>query len=272
MKAKILITVIHGPYQPWLEILEHGQLKTWMNMKTSSRVINVFGRAMRRGAKDVDQKIYYVRWSKVKFIAYFALTLEVLAKRLLPINKYKPKIYTRDDGSNPEVWEIQMPDSLLLQGVKNVSVFRKSLELDFDFLVTTITSTYLNVALLEDALNQISPVNFLGGRIEKSGEMKFQQGSFRVYSRDVVHKIVEDSERYKHWKIEDIAMGDLVSKHYSQLSSLPNLTLESLEAVESLTPEDLNRTISYRCKSIRENKRMDALIMNALHHRILSGN
>lgn len=270
MSSKVLIIAVHGPYQPWLEILENGQLKTWMSTESSSKVVNVFGLAMKRKIKDIDQRIYYLRWSKNKFIAYFALILEVAIKRFLPIHKYRPKISRRQDGPKNEIWEIQMPDLLLLQGVKNVSVFRKSLELDFDFLVTTITSSYLNVALLEGALSQILPINFVGGRIEKSGKMEYQQGSFRVYSRDVVHRLVENSHKYKHWKIEDIAMGDLVSMYYSEFSRLPNCTLESLADVESLTQEDLKRTISYRCKAIEGKKRIDTQIMKSLHERILS--
>jgi len=268
---KILIIGIHGPYQPWLDILENGQLKTWMKNRSNSRIINVFGLAMPSKVKDIDQKIYFLRWSSVKLIAYLALILEAGVKKLYPVDEYRPNIHCQHDESVTEIWEVQMPDSLLLQGVKNVSVFRKSLELDFDFLVTTITSSYINVALLEDALSQIPPTGFLGGRIEKSGEMEYQQGSFRVYSRDVVTKLVENSHRYKHWKIEDIAMGDLVSKYYSQFSRLPNYTLESLGDVESLTREDLKETISYRCKSSKENKRIDSQIMELLHKRILSG-
>jgi hypothetical protein len=272
MSCRILIVAIHGPYKPWLEILENGQLKTWMISKPSAKIINVFGLAMQSRLKDIDQRIYYLRWSRIKFISYLALILEAGLKKLFPMNIYRPKISRHYEGSTSEIWELQMPDSLLLQGVKNVSVFRKSLELDFDFLVTTITSSYINVPLLQDALNKITPTEFLGGRIEKSGEMEYQQGSFRVYSRDVVNKIVENSHKYKHWKIEDIAMGDLVSKYYFMFSSLPNCTLESLADVESLTQEDLKNTISYRCKSFEENKRIDSQIMKLLHKRILSGN
>lgn len=268
---KILIIGIHGPYQPWLDILENGQLKTWMKNKSNSRIVNAFGLAMPSRVKDIDQKIYFLRWSRVKLVAYLALILEAGVKKLFPIDKYRPNVNRHHNGPIAEVWEVQMPDSLLLQGVKNVSVFRKSLELDFDFLVTTITSSYINVELLENVLSQISPTGFLGGRIEKSGEMEYQQGSFRVYSRDVVTEIVENSHRYKHWKIEDIAMGDLVSKYYSLFTGLPNCTLESLADVESLTREDLKKMVSYRCKSSIDNRRIDSQIMNLLHKRILSG-
>lgn len=268
-KPKILVVVVHGPYQPWLQIFEHGQMKTWMSEKYSTRVINVFGIAMSESRRNLDEKIYYLRWSKKKLLAYMSLIIEALIKEILPMNRFLPKVKQIHGTTMNEVWQLQMPDSLLIQGVKNVSVFKKSLELDFDFLVTTITSSYLNIPVLEEALSQVSPINFLGGRIEKSGEMEFQQGSFRVYSRDVVANLVAHSKSYKHWKIEDIAMGTLAAKHYDKLSNLPNKTLTSVEEVELLSDEDLKTTISYRCKSTNGNMRIDSQIMGLLHQRIL---
>ena len=268
---KVLIIGIHGPYEPWMEILTNGQMKTWMSHNSSSRIVNAFGQAINSKSRKIDEKIYYLRWSKSKIIAYGALLLEAGFKKFLPVHKYQPVIIRNQENSPIESWQIQMPDSLLLQGVKNVSVFRKSLEIEYDFLVTTITSSYLNVALLEEVLANVPRSNYLAGRIENSGPMRYQQGSFRVYSRDVVIKLVENFSGYKHWKIEDIAMGDLVANHFQDLCSLSNRTLESFSDVESLTKEDLNSTLSYRCKSTKDGRRIDSQIMNLLHKKLLSG-
>jgi hypothetical protein len=162
-----------------------------------------------------------------------------------------------------------MPDSLMLQGVKNMSVFRNSLSFEFDFLVTTITSTYINVSALEEYLDKKTPKEFLGGRIEKSGTMKFQQGSFRVFSRDMVQKIVENSCNYQHWKIDDIALGRLLTSLNSNFTPIPNLTVESQKELEEIEEADLRTTVSYRCKSISAGRRIDADLMKLLHHRIL---
>jgi len=268
---KILIIGIHGPYEPWLEIFANGQTRTWITNNSSCKIVNIFGVALSTKIKDVDQRIYYLRWSQRRIIAYSALLAEALIKSILFLDRYRPRINFKEQRTTDEIWRIKMPDSLLLQGVKNLLAFRNSLEDDFDFLVTTITSTYLNTELLEETLSRVPANGYLGGRIEQSGRMKYQQGSFRVYSRDVVQTIVENTRRYKHWKIEDVAMGDLVSKLYSVTSELPNLTLKSLSDVHALTTEDLKTTISYRCKATDGEKRIDSDIMNLLLQRILSG-
>jgi hypothetical protein len=161
-----------------------------------------------------------------------------------------------------------MPDSLMLQGVKNLAAFRESLNLEYDFLVTTISSSYLNLSLLKEFLEQVKPENFVGGRIEKSGDMKYQQGSFRVYSRDVVENLVSHSRHYKHWKIEDIAMGALTTSLYSEFTEMPNMTIQSVSDVENISNEELGRIISYRCKSTMNGARKDAEVMHSLHNRL----
>jgi hypothetical protein len=269
MRPRIIIIAIHGPYEPWLSILEKGQRKTWMSEDFNSKVINVFGRKINSKFQRLDEKIYFLRWSKHKIIAYTALATEAVLKKIIRLDKCRPKVVTADEKSFGEVWRIRMPDSLLLQGLKNMTVFRHALGCEFDFMVTTITSTYLNVELLENFLCGVNPNRFVGGRVEKSGEMFYQQGSLRIYSRDVVENLVLNSKNYKHWKIEDIAMGDLTRSHYSELIEIPNLTLESNSDVAELSNSNLKSTISYRCKSSENGKRVDSSIMKSLHMRIL---
>lgn len=266
---RILILVIHGPYEPWLSILHKGQKLTWMRIKSKSKVVNVFGLPLRNRIVSFDQQIYFLRWSKKKIVAYSALAIEMLIKKIVRLDRYRPKIVVAQDVELGEVWQIQMPDSLLLQGVKNMSTFRESIKYNYDFLVTTITSSFLNVPLLEIYLSGVKPEKFVGGRIEKSGDMTYQQGSFRVYSRDVVENLVKHSENYKHWKIEDIAMGDLTSTLYSEFTDIPNATIRSVADLAYIRKEDLLKTISYRCKSMENGFRNDAIIMKSLQEKIV---
>lgn len=266
---RILILVIHGPYEPWLSILHKGQKLTWMRIKSKSKVVNVFGLPLRNRIVSFDQQIYFLRWSKKKIVAYSALAIEMLIKKIVRLDRYRPKIIVAQDVELGEVWQIQMPDSLLLQGVKNMSTFRESIKYNYDFLVTTITSSFLNVPLLEIYLSGVKPEKFVGGRIEKSGDMTYQQGSFRVYSRDVVENLVKHSENYKHWKIEDIAMGDLTSTLYSEFTDIPNATIRSVADLAYIRQEDLLKTISYRCKSMENGFRNDAIIMKSLQEKIV---
>ncbi|MFM1951232.1 MAG: hypothetical protein RJA33_26 [Actinomycetota bacterium] len=185
---------------------------------------------------------------------------------------YSPPVKFKDSQEFGEVWEIQMPDSLILQGVKNMSVFRESLNVEYDFLVTTITSTYLNTQKLSDFLSTVRAKDFAGGRIEKSGSLVYQQGSFRVYSRDVVEKIVCNSKLYKHWKIEDIAMGCLVETLGLDLVHIPNTTLSSVSEALASDFEDLNNAISIRCKSQSDGVRFDQDVMFQIQKRLYERN
>jgi hypothetical protein len=267
---KILIVGIHGEYQPWLEIFQDGQRPTWMTDSENTKIVNAFGSPIRPKFRKFDEKIYYLRWSSNWFIAYGALLIEASIKIVFPFDKYRPKVNYRENESLGNFWRIEMCDSLMLQGVKNLAVFRNALNYDFDYLVTTITSSYLNVHALEEYLSAVTTSRFVGGRIEQSGNLTYQQGSFRVYSRNVVRDLVKNSKKYKHWKIEDIAMGDLTSLFEQKLTSIPNRTLQNVQEVELLTVEDLRSTISYRCKATEKGRRVDSEIMGLLHRRIMS--
>lgn len=271
MTVRILILAIHGPYEPWMGILREGQLKTWMKPSKNIRIINVFGKAIPASLLDLDQKIYFLRWSKHKLIAYSSLFVEALMKRILILNRIRPSVIQRQDQIYGEVWEFQMPDSLMIQGVKNLAAIRESLNQDYDFLVTTITSSYINTRALEDILSLAKKESFVGGRIEKSGLMRFQQGSFRVYSRDVVEYLIANQSKYKHWKIEDIAMGDLVATKYNEYTDIPNLTINSVEDVQKYDSSDIKSACSIRCKSVEQNgTRGDVPIMKAIDQLLMN--
>lgn len=267
---KILIVGIHGEYQPWLEIFQNGQRQTWMAESENVEIVNAFGSPMRQRYRRFDEKIYYLRWSSNRFIAYSALFIEAVIKTALPFDKLKPKINYEMNENLGNIWRVNLYDSLMLQGVKNMTVFRNTLNFDFDFLVTTITSSYLNVHALKEYVSGITSTRFIGGRIELTGNLAYQQGSFRVYSRDVVRDLVMKSKNYKHWKIEDIAMGNLISLFEQTVTEMPNRTLQTAQDVELLTEEDLRSTISYRCKATEKGKRIDSAIMGLLHRRIMS--
>jgi tetratricopeptide (TPR) repeat protein len=78
-----------------------------------------------------------------------------------------------------------MPDLLLLQGVKNIAVFRESLNHDFDYLVTTITSTYLNLTLLDNYLIAKPKIGFA-----KKGFQKLEDED--AFEQSIVKSITQD--------------------------------------------------------------------------------
>jgi hypothetical protein len=269
---KVLILVIHGPYEPWISIYKQGQLQTWMEDSANIRVLNYFGKRMKSKYLGFDQKVYFLRWNKSQLIAYTSLLFEALIKRFIFLHKFNPRVRKKFDEDLGEIWEVSLPDSLLLQGVKNLAALRNALDFEFDYLVTTISSTYIHYSALISFLNKSPRERFLGGRIEKSGVNEYQQGSFRVYSRDVVKYLVENRKKYKHWQIEDIAMANLARIRYKALTELPNISVSSIECGRLLRAVSLKEVCSVRCKSVLEDgKRQDAEIMQIIHTLIKTG-
>ena len=263
---KVLIVAIHGPYEPWISIYKQGQMQTWMEKSADIRILNYFGKRMNSKFLKLDQGLYFLRWNKSKFVSYSSLFLEALIKRFLFVHKFKPQVKRKIDRELGEIWEVNLTDSLLLQGVKNLAAFRNALNFEFDYLVTTISSTYLNHSALIDFLSHSPREGFLGGRIEKSDTNEYQQGSFRVYSRDVVTHLVENCDDYKHWQIEDIAMANLARRKYKHLTEIPNISVGSVESCRALNSVSLKEVCSVRCKSVLEDgRRQDAEIMQMIH-------
>lgn len=263
---KVLILVIHGPYEPWISIYKQGQMQTWMEKSENIHILNYFGKRLNSKYLKLDQELYFLRWNKSKFVSYSSLFLEALIKKILFVHKFNPEVKQKFDNELGEIWEVNLPDSLLLQGVKNLAALRNALNFEFDYLVTTISSTYINNSALIKFLSNSPRESFLGGRIERSGTNEYQQGSFRVYSRDVVNYLVENCDDYKHWQIEDIAMANLARKKYSYLTEIPNISVASVESCRALSPVSLKEVCSLRCKSVLEDgRREDAEIMQIIH-------
>ncbi len=265
---KVLILAIHGPYEPWVSILRHGQLRTWMK-DSQLPIVNVFGRGMNAHRYEFDEKLYFLRWNKSKAVSYFCLIVEAAIKVICKMNKYQPRVTEDAQGEFGNTWIVDMPDSLLLQGVKNVATLRHSLQFDYDYLVTTISSSYIDTECLIRKLQEAPKSKFLGGRIESSGGEFYQQGSFRVFSRDVIEYIDKNFKLYKHWQIEDIAMGNLVRKYSSTFTELPNLSLKSINDASNVPNDQIGETCSYRCKSVTSSgERLDSKLMFVIHEKL----
>lgn len=265
---KILILVVHGPYEPWLKILRNGQLKTWASKTEKSRIVHVSGHPVPRRLHKIGEFVYSLKWSPNKYIGRLALLQDAAFKIFL--RGWLPRVKSGNKFLLPseESWQVKMPDFANFMGHKMLASLNYSLNMDYDYLVTTITSAYIHVRRLERFLENQSREGFLGGRLTELSGLRFQQGSFRVYSKDVVEWIVNNRKEYRHWLPEDVAMGKLVNKLMKNLVELPDSTAYSLEELSSIPQEELKRALHVRCKGSRvqnQKFRNDVEILLALH-------
>ena len=265
---KILILDIHGPYEPWLQILRNGQLKTWASKTEKSRVVHVSGRPVPSRLHKIGELVYSLKWSQNKYIGQIALLQDVAIKIFL--RSWLPRVKPGNKFLLPaeDSWEVKMPDFANFMGHKVLASLNYSLSEDYDYLVTTITSAYIHIPRLERFLENQPREGFLGGRLTELSGLRFQQGSFKVYSRDVVEWIVNNRKSYRHWLPEDVAMGKLVNKLKKDLIELPDSTAYSLEELSSIPDEELKRALHVRCKGSRvqnQELRNDVEILHTLH-------
>lgn len=276
-KAQILVLDVHGPYEPWLSILNEGQLKTWAvdGANESLEVIHAMGRPVGRIAHNVGEFLYSLKFSKPKQVGIIALGVDYMMKKVM--GNYIPKIReTRDEIHGYKKWDVLIPDYALLMGNKMMAVFKFALEnSDFDFFATTITSTYLNTNELVRFVETLPKEKMLAGNFVTRGQEHFQQGAFRLYSRDVVEYIVQNRKCYQHWALEDVAMGRLLNKKGFNEFRIPNTTIASITELDQLDYEFVQKQVYFRCKGVTKfgNKlREDVSILKAVHDRISTQN
>lgn len=274
LNPKILIVGVHGPYEPWLSILKNGQLTTWSkNANENINIIHLMGRPVPRFLHKFGEYVYNLKWSRNKSIGYVALIFDKLLKIcvgniLFNVKKESP------NHLNAETLVVEMPDYSVLMGNKMLSILKYALDkLEFDYLVTTISSTYINLSNLENFVTNIPKKNVIAGKFVTLGDEYFQQGAFRLYSRDVVNFIINNRKKYNHSAPEDVAMGRLLKNNGFVEYEVNNNTIDSIESATEVSLSMIEDSVYLRCKGATEygNKlRNDVEIMSLIHAKLLS--
>lgn len=267
-EPKVLVLVGHALYEPWSSILYEGQLKTWATT-SSNPVVHTFANPVMRPLKALDSLLWKLKWNTS--IGKIATGVEVILK--FPFSVFQGKLIEQKlPGSDEKAFRLDMPDLDLLMNFKSYALITGSLQYDYDFLVCTTTSSYLNLDNLKNAIKKLPRNGLVAGRILEQGSSKFASGSFRIFSRDVVVEFLNQRSKFSTWRPEDQAFGFLVQEsgidvQYVELSSID---VPSLDLLEEIPNGLLSETIHFRLKSGTLGKRDDISIMHALHHRLNS--
>jgi hypothetical protein len=266
MEPKILVFIGHALYEPWSSILYQGQLKTWAGT-AANPIVHVFANPVNKSIKFLDSFLWKIKWNG-SFGKIFT-GLEAILKYPFSVsqgNLIKQKLPNSDETA----LRLNMPDLDLLMNFKAFGLITGSLKYDYDFLICTTTSSYLNLDNLKKAINELPRNGLIAGRILEQGSLKFASGSFRIFSRDVVAEFLTQRNKFSTWRPEDQAFGYLVKEstievQYVELSSLD---VPSLELLEEIPTKVLSEVIHFRLKSGTFERRDDISIMHALHQRL----
>ena len=98
----------------------------------------------------------------------------------------------------------------------------------------------------------------------------FVSGSFRILSRDVVKLLLDNPKGWTPRKLEDLALGEFLSKRGIRPIFIPSNNFDSVEQIDQAKIEVLADQLHFRLKSGTIDKRNDVKLMILLHKKILS--
>lgn len=266
--STVLCAVTHGLYMPWTEILTRGQIPTWLSlpMPDGFEVIHFHGRAGGKLIQLFDKLHEKLRWTN----RWTALPLRIFDEFFGTIFRlWIPK--TRESRSLNNVInaiEIDLLDVYATMKWKDLAIFNYFIEkTNFDFLFMTTTSSYIRPNTLLNEVRMFPKSGVYAGALAYKGA-DFAAGHNRLFSRDVVQRIIDARGRFQCSVVEDLAVGKLCRSLNIPLSKLSKIDINSLEMLNSFTDQEISGEFHFRLKSGSPEKRQDVAIMRQLHERV----
>jgi|TARA_Y100000389_G_scaffold149126_2_gene148383 hypothetical protein len=106
----------------------------------------------------------------------------------------------------------------LKSSTKFVDMGRRTLEAfeyvnqnyDFDYILRTNNSSYIDSIALEKLVESLSSENFCGGHIGEQDKSKFISGAAYMIDKSILNLILENKDKWDHSLIDDIAISRLL--------------------------------------------------------------
>lgn len=114
--------------------------------------------------------------------------------------------------------KIKRNNLYLTSSTKFVDMGKKTLEAfeyvnqnyDYDFILRTNNSSYIDSIALEKLVESINSENFCGGVIGQEGKSKFVSGAAYLIDKHIVNLVLENKDKWDHSLLDDIAISILL--------------------------------------------------------------
>ena len=264
---KILVLVLAKDTSPWKEIEELGQNLTWKKTQSDVEIIRYVGQ---ENVPTLGLKIAEMYWK----LRHQIITLRIT--KILKTNSYITKYMNRylsninlSASQKSDVISVDLPDRYFLIGLKTIAAFRFALEnLEFDYIYRTNISSYVNIERLIQFGERLPSGDVYSGPFAKHDEIKFASGSGYFLSKSLVRKVVDESSFWNHAEIDDVALGQLISRLGGiKFVDARRIDFDTPADVFKLSQEEFDSVFHYRCKHEDWNKTIQ--IMKNIHFRNL---
>ena len=158
----------------------------------------------------------------------------------------------------------------MLMNFKSFGVITGTLAFDHDYLVSTPTSSNLDIGNLKLKISKLPRKKVISGRIITQDSLKFASDSFRIFSRDIVEEFVVHRRRFSTWQPEDQAFGFLTKDAgiVIEYVDTDSVDIDSITALDKLTCGVLMDIAHDRLKSGTLSERGDTKFILKLHEKL----
>lgn len=256
-QPKVLVLVLAHDADPWKTIESEGQRATWASCSHPSVLVRFYygrrkawqGSLVRYGTAILRR----VRLTRVRSRLLRRVAIRSRGKQV------------REDGDRLFV---PIPEAYVTITGKSFLALEYALDhFNFDFLLRTNTSSYVNLQVLLESVKDLPVARVYAGVVSttRSGEA-FISGAGILMSRDVVEAVVSD-ESFEFDQLDDVAIARSLFRQGVHMTPLVRVDLESLGQVDGVSEGALKSTFHYRCK-VAGAREMDIAIMRRVHARI----
>jgi len=271
--SDILIVVFHTRQEPWEEIVQKGQFKTWVpvSIKQGYKISYCFGPIPSRTTKKFDRWIEDLRWHKgAKVSSLRNFINKVLAE---PFLNYIPKTYLSSYKGAPEGVNgihLKMWDLYSTARWKQLAIFKHFLEKsECKYLVILSSAAYLNSEILRETLSEIEgKIIFAGPLIQKDSTAPFVSGAQVVVNREFAKMSIDNADLFPGEKLNDLGLSIAAQRMGITPIELPTLNFSSIEEIENIGQDQILNNYHFRLKSFKSGKRNDVELFLKLKEKI----
>ena len=256
---KLLVSVGSGGFDPWLAIETEGQAETFgKNVPNNAQLTwvqadpRLDGRLIYRFLSLMASRTIELRGrerpqtfaAKLQCFLLSSMTNFIVRKKLAdqPI-RLASRLGRRVTLPHPSHYSLGASRTFLQ--------LRHALEhSDFDFLLRTTSTSYVDIAALLEELRSLEPVAKYCGTVYKKHGISFIGGASILMSRDVVEALARDSKQWRFDLFDDIAIGRVIGGAKIAIpQSWPRVDVRDLDG-QSIRKRDLASPVPliYRCK------------------------
>lgn len=250
---RLLIGVLSSDREGFIDIRRNGQVPTWISGARTRGIEVVPYTSGVQGINSVHRKIMsgfrvqeMVNRTPISHVRLVKAHPGELSNELRVFHQGLPKPELNAFGDLVS----SHPDSLASVGMRTLEFFKYALEnYEFDYLVRTNTSSYLNISGLLATLSREPKLGQVYALTGRWGAVPYPSGALYVLCRADVEAVVERETDWIHEYIDDVALGIQLRKLRGAIEYVPIERFEfSQNDVSDLTFK--SGFVHYRCKSM----------------------